>query len=130
MTRTNEQREYRAVLREGLEAAGLDRVRVVDDVEGFSMVPGRYGQVEYYGAEWGTGERRYRVYTAARRKISELMAIPGVRMQQRGDDEARMWFPVGDAECLRAVCGVIRARVRRSPTAPVPTGVLFPRGRP
>ena len=117
--RTHEQMEYSRFLECEVMAAGL-RVRVKPDWEGFPVIPGKYGQVEYYGAEWRTGEERLRVYTDRRLIPSRLLAIPGVRVQQRGDDEVRMWFPAGDAECLRAVCRVIRARVSRKRG---PTGV-------
>lgn len=113
--RTNEQRVYTDFLNGQVAAARL-RVRVVPDVEGFPIIPGRYGQVEYYGPEAGTGAQRQRVFTATPKMIKRLLAIPGVRPQQMGDHEARLWFPAGDPDCLRAVCRVIRARIRRLPT--------------
>ena len=77
------------------------------------MIPGRYGQVEYLGEEHGTGERRLHVSTHRPRLIARLRALPGLHAQQVGDAEARFWFPAGARELLTAVCGLIRARIRR-----------------
>lgn len=114
MSRTNEQREFLEKLRELVAAAGLTRARIVPDAEGFPVVPGRLGQVEWLGAEWRTGEERLYVFTARGRIIPKLLAIPGVHKHQMGDTEARLWFPAHDAACLREVCRTIRARVRRT----------------
>lgn len=59
MSRTTEQLAHTAFLASQLEAAE-PRVRLVPDAEGFPIVPGRFGQVECYGAEWSTGETRLR----------------------------------------------------------------------
>ena len=54
------------------------------------------------------------VYTTHPRLVPRLLAIPGVRRYQIGDREARLRFPVKPAS-LRAVCEVIRVRLRRPP---------------
>ena len=66
MRRTDEQRQYTAFLEAQTTAARLHRARIVPDSEGFPILPGQYGQVEYYGAEWQTGEQRLCVSTKTR----------------------------------------------------------------
>lgn len=114
MSRTNEQREFFEKLRGLVAAAGLTRVRIVPDAEGFPIVPGRLGQVEWLGAAWRTGDERLYVFTNRARMIAKLLAIPGVHKHQMGDSEARLWFGAHDVACLREVCRTIRARARRA----------------
>jgi hypothetical protein len=111
-TTTKEQRDHADVLRGQVDAAGL-RVRIVADGEGFPIIPGRFGQVEYYGADHPTGERRLRVFTNTPRMIRRLLAAPGVHRQQMGAHEARFWFSADSPETLREVCTIIRAKTRR-----------------
>jgi hypothetical protein len=80
-------------------------LRVVPDSEGFPIIPGRRGRVEYHdGTELA-------VYSDRARLFAQLWAIPGVRRWQVGDREARGLFL---AETLPAVAAVIRARRRRT----------------
>jgi hypothetical protein len=118
---TQEQRAYRAILQAEIRATGR-RYRLTADADGFPMIPGRNGQVEYLGDEHDTGARRLRVYTPRPRLIARLRALPGLHAQQVGDTEARFWFPAGAPETLTAVCDVIRARIRRPSVAPVSAG--------
>ena len=68
------------------------RTRVVADVEGWPLVPGRLGRLEWRGVEAGEGPargtRRVYAYTPRRRMIARLLAVPGVHRWQTGDDEA------------------------------------------
>jgi hypothetical protein len=94
------------------------RLRVRTDIEGFPIIPGRYGQIEWFdGAELA-------VYTHRPRLFARLWAIPGVRRHQTDDTEMRAVFPL---EALVAVATVIRARRRRTQAAPRSLGNLRPR---
>ena len=80
------------------------RYRVLADAEGFPVIPGRYGQIE-----WHDG-RDLAVYSERPRVFAKIWAIPGVRQHQTGDREMRALFP---REALEQVAGVIRARRQR-----------------
>src|SRR5262245_15613573 len=78
--------------------------RVVTDVEGWPIILGRLGRIEYHdGAELA-------VFTDRKRLIPRLAALPGVRRHQTGDDEARFLF---EPESLPQVARTIRAKKRR-----------------
>jgi hypothetical protein len=82
------------------------RLRVTADREGWPIIAGRYGQIEYHdGVELA-------VYTEHRRVVGKLETIPGIRRHQIGDTERRWLFP---PEALEPVAEVIRARHRRRP---------------
>jgi len=81
------------------------RFRVRADAEGFPIIPGRYGQIEWFDGQ------DLAVYTNRPRLFARLWAIPGVRRHQTGDTEMRALFP---AEALRQVAAVIKARRRRT----------------
>jgi hypothetical protein len=84
------------------------RLRVRLDVEGFPVIPGRYGQIEWFdGADLA-------VYTNRPRLFARLLAIPEVRRHQIGDTEMRAIFP---PVALVAVAAMIRARRRRTQAA-------------
>jgi hypothetical protein len=88
------------------------------DGEGFPMIPGRYGQIEWFdGVDLA-------VYTARPRLFARIWEVPGVRRHQTGDAEMRAVFP---AERLASVAAVIRARRRRTQAAPRSLGNLRPR---
>ncbi len=80
------------------------RFRVLADAEGFPVVPGKYGCIE-----WVDG-RDLAVYSDHPRLFTRLWAIPGVRRHQTGDREMRAVFP---PEAIEQVAAVIRARRRR-----------------
>jgi hypothetical protein len=84
--------------------AAPGRFRVVPDSEGWPVIPGRLGQVEYHDGH------ELAVFTPRLRLHAKLWAIPGVRRWQTGDREMRALFSV---EALEQVAGVIRARRRR-----------------
>jgi hypothetical protein len=93
------------------------RYRVVADAEGFPIIPGRLGRIEWYcdGRDCHgcplPGERALAVWTDRPRLFAKLWAVPGVRRWQTGDQEIRAVFPV---EALDQVAGVIRARRKRA----------------
>lgn len=92
------------------------RLRVVRDVEGFPVIPGRYGQIERYcdGVDSHScrlpGQFALAVYTDHPRLFQKLWAIPGVKRHQTGDGEMRAVFL---SEAIEPVAAVIRARRRR-----------------
>jgi hypothetical protein len=77
------------------------RLRITRDTEGFPVIPGRYGQIEWFDG------RDLAVYSDHPRLFAKISAIPGVRRHQTGDDEIRATFP---PEALEQVAGVIRAK--------------------
>jgi hypothetical protein len=80
------------------------RFRVTKDTEGFPMIPGRYGSIEWFdGADLA-------VYSDRPRLFAKIWAVPRVRRHQTGDQEMRAIFP---PEALEQVAGVIRARRQR-----------------
>lgn len=110
---TAEQREWHARLVALVGPVLGGRVRIIRDVNSFSIVPGRLGQLEYLGCERDGHERLY-VFTGRPRLIARLAAIPGVHSHQIGDGEARLWFAASNAVALRSVAQAIRTRVRRT----------------
>jgi hypothetical protein len=81
------------------------RFRVVSDAEGWPMIPGRYGRIEYHDGASAA------VFTDRPRLFARLLAVPGVRRHQTGDGEARMIFP---PDALPEVARLIGARRRRA----------------
>jgi hypothetical protein len=92
------------------------RFRVRLDVEGFPVIPGRYGRIEWHcdGIDcWSCplpGQVALAVYCNHPRLFAKLWAIPGLRRHQTGDTEIRAVFP---PEALEQVAAVIRAKRRR-----------------
>ena len=93
------------------EAVGLlcglaqsSRFRLTTDPEGWPVIPGRYGRLE-----WHDG-RTVAVYCDRPRLFARLWAVPGVRRWQVGDQEARALVPV---DHLSEVATLIQARRRR-----------------
>jgi len=85
--------------------ARLFRYRVFADAEGWPIVPGKLGRIEYHDG------RDLAVYCDCPRLFTKIWAITGVRRHQTGDHEMRAVFP---PEALKQVAGVIQARRRRS----------------
>jgi hypothetical protein len=75
--------------------------RVSIDPEGFPVILGRYGRIEWFDG------RDLAVYSDHPRLFAKIWAIPGVRRHQTGDHEMRAVFP---PEALEQVAGVIRAK--------------------
>ena len=78
--------------------------RVRTDGDGWPIIPGRYGRLE-----WHNGQA-LAVYTNRPRLFARLSAIPGVRRWQVGDREERALVP---AERLPEVAALIQARRKR-----------------
>ena len=95
------------------------RLRVQVDAEGFPLIPGRYGQIEWHcdGVDcWSCplpGQVVLAVYSDHPRLFEKLWAIPGVKRHQTGDTELRAVFP---PEALEQVARVIWARRHRELT--------------
>ena len=85
--------------------AGPHRFRVAFDAEGFPVIPGRYGQIEWFDGN------DLAVYTDRPRLFARLWAIPGVRRHQTGDTEMRAVFA---PEAFLQVAHFIKARRRRT----------------
>src|SRR5262245_18871404 len=77
------------------------RYRVSTDLEGFPLIPGRYGRVEWFDG------RDLAVYSDRPRLFAKIWAVPGVRRHQTGDQEMRAVFP---PEALEQVAALIRAK--------------------
>jgi hypothetical protein len=78
--------------------------RIGVDTEGWPVLAGRYGQVEYHDGA------RLAVYSSRARVIGRLRAL-GVRPYQVGDHEARFLF---HPPALAAVRMIIKARRKRT----------------
>jgi hypothetical protein len=100
--------------------AAPGRYRVEPDAEGFPTIPGRLGRIEWHDPEG----RELAVYTDRPRLFDRLLAIPGVRRHQTGDQELRALFPLA---VLPQVARLIKARRRGSQTAPKSLRNLRPR---
>jgi hypothetical protein len=81
------------------------RFRVQLEAEGFPVIPGRYGQIEWFD------DKDLAIYTDRPRLFGRLWAIPGVRRHQTGDTEMHAVFPPG---ALEQVAAIIKARRRRT----------------
>ena|SRR3989442_13659281 len=87
------------------ELAEPHRLRVQADAEGFPVIPGRYGQIEWFDGQ------DLAVYSNRPRLFEKVWAIPGVKRHQTGDHEMRAIFP---PEALEQVAGVLKARRKRT----------------
>jgi hypothetical protein len=74
---------------------------VVIDPEGFPLIPGRCGRIEWFDG------RVLAVYSDHPRVFAKIWAIPSVRRHQTGDLEMRVIFP---PEALEQVAAVIWAK--------------------
>jgi hypothetical protein len=84
------------------------RFRVQADVEGFPIIPGRYGQIEWFDG------RELAVYCDHPKLFRKVWAIANVWRHQTGDDEMRAVFP---PEAMERAAAVIGARRKRTPTS-------------
>ena len=85
------------------------RYRVKGDSEGFPIIPGRLGQIEWYE------ESHLAVFTTHLTVTPQLRRIPGMRPWHVGDREFRAVFPV---QALPAVGQIVKARIHRVQKAP------------
>ena len=98
---TSPRSERQAAVEQLRALAKPHRFRVQLDVEGFPLIPGRYGQIEWFDG------KDLAVYTNRPRLFARLWAITGVRRHQTGDTEMRAVFPIG---LMDQVAAVIRAK--------------------
>jgi hypothetical protein len=91
------------------------RYRVLVDAEGWPIIPGRYGRLEWENPD------TLAVFTARRHFIAKLAAVARVRRYQTGDTEARMLVAL---EAIPAVASLIRPRRRRASRTGRSAGVL------
>src|SRR5438552_15550761 len=63
------------------ELAKPYRLRIQLDIEGFPVISGRYGQIEWFDGE------DVAVYSNRPRLFARLCACPGIRRHQTGDTE-------------------------------------------
>jgi hypothetical protein len=123
---TSEQRTAAAQMR-GWPPVAERRRRVTADAEGWPVIPGRYGQIEWLcgGVDCHScpmpGQLALAVYTDRPRIIAKLSTLPGVRRYQTGDSEGRMVF---EPSALARVAEVIQARRRRPPTPGRPAEIM------
>src|SRR5213592_1819715 len=92
--------QQRAV-EERRKLAKSQRFRVQLDVEGFPLIPGRYGQIEWFDGD------DLAVYTNRLRLFAKLWAIPGVRRHQTGDSEMRAVFPRSEERRVGKECATL-----------------------
>jgi hypothetical protein len=95
-------RRYRVSLDESAELDGSEAER-----PWHLRIPCRYGHVYVHGRE------TLGAYTDRPGVIPRLLAVPGVRVHQRGDTEVTVTFP---PDRLDAVAAVLKARRRRQLT--------------
>lgn len=84
------------------ESATIDRRR--SHRPWYYRIPCKYGHSYVHGTE------TLGAFTDRPRVVSRLVAIPGVRIHQRGDCEASVTFP---PELTAQVAQLLKARVRR-----------------
>lgn len=93
------------------------RFRIEAGAEGFPIIPGQYGQIEWFcdGVDCHScplpRQFALAVYSDRSRLFQKLWAIPGVTCHQTGDQEMRAVFP---PEALEQVARVIKARRKRA----------------
>src|SRR5262249_22938952 len=78
--------------------------RVIPDVKGYPLIPGRRGAVEFYTS---TG---LAIYSDRPRAFSRLEALPGITRWQVGSTERRWLAPVEALPSLAPVLGLRRRR--------------------
>lgn len=105
MSQTKEQRTATERLR-----ALPGRFRVELDVEGWPMIPGRYGRIEFDSYAWTAYTDRWRIFR-------KLTALPGVSRHQTGDDEFRVLVRFEALDAVAKMLGAKRKRVLTSEQA-------------
>lgn len=94
---------YRIALDESAEIPGQTR----EERLWLYQIPGKFGHVYVHGRE--TLGAYVRTRRDGSNRLGRLLAIPGARLHQRGDDEAAVTFP---PEALGVVAGILRLRER------------------
>jgi len=87
------------------------RARITVDSEGWPLVQGRYGRLEWRG-EQGTSQEssspHIYAYTDRKRILFKLSAVPGVRPCQTGDHEGSVSMLAADHEAVLACARLFR----------------------
>ncbi len=86
--------------------------RVTQDIEGWPVIEGRLGRIEWSCPTLGM--LTLAVFTDRRRMQAKILALPAIQRHQTGDEELRAVFP---SSALPAVASVIRARRKRTVSA-------------
>jgi hypothetical protein len=124
-----ERETFRAIIRPALGP----RARVTLAPEGWPMVPGRYGHLEWRGVEAGAGparrDRRVYAFTGRARMIAKLYALRGVHRWQMGDAEAGVWIAADAVEGLRGAARLLQTRIRRPSSPGNPAALLRARSQ-
>ena len=95
-----------------LEAVPGLRARVTVDSEGWPLVRGTYGRLEWRGVSPVESARIY-VYTDRNRICTRLRGVPGVRPCQSGDDEGAVSVLATDHEAILACARILRTTKSR-----------------
>jgi hypothetical protein len=99
--------EHHAAFTQTRKLARPLRLRVSADPEGYPVILGRYGQIE-----WFHDDGKYlAAYTTGRLARGRLLALPAVIPHQIGDEELRVLFLV---DLLPEVASLLKSRRRRS----------------
>jgi hypothetical protein len=99
---------------EELAQVAPNRRLFYDTSDGWPLMLGKYGQLEHLG------HQQLAAFTFSARIFTKLVAIPGVRRHQTGDDEFRVLLA---PEAVPAVAQLLRCFRRRRKTG----GRAFPR---
>jgi hypothetical protein len=89
------------------------RARLKLDAEGWPMVPGKYGRIEWRGPE-PDGTARVFAYTDRPKMIAKLRAVPRAHPAQIGDQEAVFSVAATDVTAIKAFAGLLKTRTRAS----------------
>ena len=87
------------------------RARITVDSEGWPLVQGRYGRLEWRGepeTSQESGSPRIYAYTDRKRTLFKLSAVPGVRPCQTGDDEGTVSVLATDRGAVLACARLLR----------------------
>lgn len=97
-----------------IRAPAMPRARVTLDPEGWPLVAGKYGRLEWRG-QGPTGACRVYAYTDRPKMIAKLRAVSGARPVQTGDHEAAFSVEAQDVGAIKALAALLKLRTRRAP---------------
>jgi hypothetical protein len=117
MVRTAESITEEATFRKLVRAVPGLRPRVTLDPEGWPTIPARYGRLEWRGAAGLAGASLY-AYTDRKSILRRLMAVPGVRPYQLGDEEGVVSVAASDHPTVLACARLLRCQTNGRGGAP------------
>jgi hypothetical protein len=94
-----------------VEAVPGLRARVTVDPEGWPVVPGKYGRLEWRGEVpdgSGLGLPRFYAYSDRKRLLFKLRKVSGVRPCQSGDEEGAVSMLATDHRAILACARLLR----------------------